>query len=276
MSVIVHVLNEHVNLPHALATVCGNFDEVIVVDAGSTDDTQQIAREFGATVVQIAGDRTTLVKQRNWALDNLQTRHDWVYILDADEQVPDDLRAEIAALVREPAANIDGYWVRYKEVILGRPLLRAALYPNWNMRLFKRSVARYEDRAVNAHVKIEHARTAQIQAHFIHDDKRGFSSYIRRLGSITVIEARSLDEIFAPQQGLIGGSLFSPSFVARRRALKKIFYRLPMRPLIIFLYLYVWRMGFTEGKAGLYHCLYRAFTEVLVNALRYETNLAKK
>jgi glycosyltransferase involved in cell wall biosynthesis len=270
VSVIVHVLNEMQNLPHALATVCGKFDEVFVVDAGSTDGTQDIARQFGATLVQITGDRTTLVKQRNWALDHLPTRHDWVYILDADEWVPDDLLAEIEQRVREPLPDIDGYWVRYKEVILGRPLMRAALYPNWNMRLFKRSVARYEDRKVNAHVKVEPGRSGQLQAHFIHNDRRGFSSYIRRMASITVIEALSLDELYSPQSGLVGASLFSSSFVSRRRALKKIFYRLPFRPLIIFLYLYVWRMGFLEGRPGLYHCLYRACTEILINALRFE------
>ena len=275
-SVIIHVLNEKLNLPNALASVCSRFDEVFVVDAGSTDGTQDIARSHGAQVVQIEGDRTTLVKQRNWALDNLQTRHDWVYILDADESVPDDLCEEIAERVRNPLPDIDGYWVRYKEIILGRPLTRAALYPNWNMRLFKRSVARYEDRKVNAHIKIDHVRTSQLQAHFIHDDKRGFASHIRRMASITVIEALSLDELFMPHNDLVGASLFSASFVARRRALKKLFYRLPFRPLIIFLYLYVWRMGFLEGKAGLYHSLYRACTEVLVNALRYEAKVGNK
>lgn len=275
-SVIIHVLNEKLNLPHALASVCGKFDEVFVVDAGSTDGTQDIARYHGAQVVQIEGDRTTLVKQRNWALDNLPTRHDWVYILDADELVPDSLREEIAKCVCNPLPDIDGYWVRYKEIILGRELTRAALYPNWNMRLFRRSVARYEDRKVNAHVKIDHARTSQLQAHFIHDDKRGFASYIRRMAGITVIEALSLDELFKPQNDLVGASLFSPSFVARRRALKKLFYRLPCRPLIIFLYLYVWRLGLLEGKAGLYHSLYRACTEVLVDALRYEAKMVKK
>ena len=96
------------------------------------------------------------------------------------------------------------------------------------------------------------------------------------MAGVTVIEALSLDELLKPQNDLVGASFFSASFVARRRALKRLFYQLPFRPLIIFLYLYVWRLGFLEGKAGLYHSLYRACTEVMVNALRYEAKVVNK
>lgn len=270
VSVIVHVLNEEINLSHALKTVCGRFDEVFVVDAGSTDKTPEIAKEFGATFIQIKGDKTTLVKQRNWALENLPFKHDWVYIHDADEQVPDDLFEEICECVNTPKPDIDGYWVRYKEIILHRWLKRSGIYPNWGLRLFKHAKVRYEDRAVNAHVKIDHERSAQIQAHFIHDDKRGFKAYIKRLSSITVIEANSINEIYNDDQNLMKGSLFSSSVMERRRALKRIYYRLPFRPVIIFTYLYFIRMGFLEGRAGLYNCLYRACHELFVSILQFE------
>jgi hypothetical protein len=166
--------------------------------------------------------------------------------------------------------NVDAYWVRYKEIILNRWVKRSSIYPNWNLRLFKRHKARYEDRAINAHVKIDYARTSKLKAHFIHDDKRGFSAYLKRLSQITVVEALSLDELFTSDTNLMKGRLFSPSSVERRRALKKLFYYLPFRPMLMFLYLYIFRLGFLEGRAGLYNSLYRACQELFVNILRWE------
>jgi glycosyltransferase involved in cell wall biosynthesis len=275
VSVIVHTLNEKTNLPFALQTVCGRFSEVIVVDAGSTDGTKEIALQHGATFIQIQGDRTTLVKQRNWALDNLPFANDWVYILDADEMVADDLFEEISEKIRNPAPDIDGYWVRYKEIILGKWLKRSSIYPNWSMRLFRHKLSRYEDRSVNAHVHIAPERTARMVAHFIHDDRRGFVSYIRRLAGVTTLEALSYDEVYKENNQQVKASLFSSSFIERRRALKKIYYRLPFRPLIIFCYLYFIRLGFLEGKAGFYNCVYRACQEIFINIVRYEAKVLK-
>lgn len=271
VTIFIHTLNEQVNLPHALRSVIPHFSEVIVIDAGSSDGTQEIAMASGAKLVQITGDRSTLVKQRNWALENIKPINEWVFILDADESIPSDLRNEISTVIHEKNDNIDGYWVRYKEVILGRTLTRATLYPNWNMRLLRASKARYENRTVNAHVNIPHQRTSKLFCHFIHDDKRGFKAYVKRMASITVVEALSLDEMYnSKDENLMQGSLFSKSFISRRRALKKIFYKLPFRPLIIFFYLYFIRMGFLEGKPGLNHCIYKACTEAMVNILRWE------
>jgi glycosyltransferase involved in cell wall biosynthesis len=276
VSVLVHVLNEQINLPHALASVCGRFTQVFVIDAGSTDATKEIALQHGATFVQISGDRSTLVKQRNWALDNLPFSTEWVYVLDADESVPDDLYAEISGCVASGPDNIDGYWVRYKEIILGRWLKRSSIYPNWNMRLFKHRLSRYEDRSVNAHVRIDPARSGRIQAHFIHDDRRGFASYIRRLSGVIALEAASVDEISKKSEGLVKGNLFSSSFIERRRALKRLHLNLPCRPLITFCYLYVFRMGFLEGRAGLYACLYRASQDLFIDIMRYEARVLGK
>jgi glycosyltransferase involved in cell wall biosynthesis len=275
VSVIVHCLNEEINLPHALKSVCGRFSEVFVVDAGSIDRTKEIALSYGANFVQIEGNRSTLVKQRNWALDNLPIKNEWVYILDADETVPNDLFEEISERVNNPLPNVDAYWVRYKEIFLNRWVKRSAIYPNWNLRLFKRHIARYEDRTVNAHVKIDHSRTLRLKAHFIHDDKRGISAYLKRLSQITIIEAISLNELYTSNGNLLKGRLFSPSSVERRRALKKLFYYLPFRPLLMFFYLYIFRLGFLEGKAGLYHSLYRACQELFVNILRWERKVVR-
>lgn len=270
VSVIIHTLNEEVNLPHALRSVVGKFNQIFVVDAGSSDRTKEIAEENSVEFVQIYGNRETLVRQRNWALDNLPFKNEWVYILDADEEMPDDLYYEIKDVVLGARRDIDGYWVRYKEIILGRWLKHSSPYPNWNMRLFKHKSLRYENRSVNAHIMIDNASCGWMKAHFIHHDKNGFKALIRRLSNITVIEANTVEEIYRENNNCMQGSLFSRSPVERRRALKRIFYKLGFRPLIMFFYLYFFKLGFLEGKAGLYNVLYLCSQHLFVDILRYE------
>lgn len=275
VTVIVHAKNEEINIPHALPTVVGRFAEVFVVDAGSTDATREIAERLGAKVVRIEGNRSTLVKQRNWALQNLPIKTEWVFILDCDEWLPDDLIQEIAEAMKNPPAHIDGYWMCAREIILGKWVKRGAIYPNWTFRLFRHAVIRYEDRPVNAHPKVREGRSAQLKAQFIHDDRRGFASYIQRLAGNSTLEVKGIDELYSSDKDLMHASLFSSSFQSRRRAMKKIFYRLPFRPLAMFLMLYVVRMGFLEGRPGLYAALHRAIHELFLEILRYEQRSVK-
>ncbi|WP_445778608.1 hypothetical protein, partial [Shewanella sp.] len=103
--------------------------------------------------------------------------------------------------------------------------------------------------------------------HFIHDDKRGFIQYLKRIVDLCAAEAK------AKENNLLGGkkvSLLSKSATERRRAKKIIFSKMPFKSLIMFFYLYVWKLGFLEGRVGFYHCVYRAMCEISVDILRYE------
>ncbi len=274
ISIVIHVKNEEINLPHALRSIEGRFGQVFVVDAASTDRTKEVCNGFNVTFVQIEGDRSTLVKQRNWALENLPFTNDWAYILDADERFTDDLYDEICALFANggPPDDADAYMVRYKEIILGRWVKHAAFYPNWGIRLIRHKVVRHELRSVNSSLKSTSERTRRLQSHFIHDDKRGYIAYIRRLGGVSALEAKSLSEIYADDESQVKGRLLSANPLERRRALKKLFYSLPGRPLIVFCYLYFFRGGILEGRPGFYTAYMRMTHEVFLGALRYDTN----
>src|SRR3954463_11686381 len=101
VDVLIQTFNEEENLPHTLASLKGWVRRVFIVDSGSTDRTIDIAREYGATVVQHAWEG--YAAQKNWALDNLPFESDWIMILDADESVSPVLREEIEQIVaREP------------------------------------------------------------------------------------------------------------------------------------------------------------------------------
>lgn len=262
VSVILCAKNEEMNLPFALANVMGWADQVCVLDAGSTDRTQEIAQKNGAELFVRPCTREGLVEQRNWALDNLPLRNEWVFSLDADEYMEEELKAEVEQVVRNNDSTKDGYWCRYKFIFMGRWLRRTGMYPTWVLRLFRHRVVRWERREVNAQPLLKPGRDGYLNGHFCNHDRRGFSSDLRRIDEFSTLEAR------AYQRLLEGGSrdrelparLFG-TVGERRRFLKHVFIHLPCRPAVIFLYLYVIRLGFLEGRAGLDYAILKAVAE---------------
>src|SRR5512146_3150185 len=105
VSVLILTYNEENNLPGCLASVAELSDDVHVVDSFSTDRTVDIARQYGASVVQ--HEFAYPAQQKNWALESLPFKHEWLLVLDADERVPEDLRAEIADVVRADGGGKD-------------------------------------------------------------------------------------------------------------------------------------------------------------------------
>jgi glycosyltransferase involved in cell wall biosynthesis len=136
LSVLVPTLDEEVNLPECLASLAW-ADQVIVVDSFSHDRTIAIAREFGAHVVQHEFENYS--RQKNWALETLPFRHEWVLIVDADERVTPELRAEIEAVLAAP--EWAGYYVNRRFIFLGTWIRHAGWYPSWNLRLFRHRLA---------------------------------------------------------------------------------------------------------------------------------------
>jgi len=161
VSILIPVRNEEANLPRCLQSIAW-ADQVFVVDSNSTDETPRIARDFGAEVVQF-NFNGTWPKKKNWALANLPFRHEWVLILDADETLPAAAAGEIREIVSSNG-QINGYWINRRFMFLGK-WLKHAYYPNWNLRLFRHRVGRYEqltsaetrsgDNEVHEHVLVE-------------------------------------------------------------------------------------------------------------------------
>ncbi len=148
IDVLIQTHNEALNLPHTLQSVMGWVNRVFVVDSGSTDRTREIAGECGAVVVQKAWEG--YARQKNWALANLPFESPWILILDADESVTAELKDEILEVVSRPVQNIreGGFFLNRVTVFMGREIHHCAYFPAWNLRLFKRGLARYEERNV--------------------------------------------------------------------------------------------------------------------------------
>jgi glycosyltransferase involved in cell wall biosynthesis len=260
VSVLVPTLDEELNLPECLDSLDW-VDEVFVVDSFSRDRTVEIARARGACVVQHSFANYS--RQKNWALDTLPFRNQWVLIVDADERVTPELRDEIASTL--PKAECAGYYLNRRFIFLGTWIRHAGWYPSWNLRLFRHRLGRYDDREVHEHVVLK-GPAGYLRNDLLHVDRRGLEAFIARHNRYSSLEAaaRLKAERNAPDRARLPvGLLASP--VQRKRFLReRVWPRVPAKPLALFVYMYILRRGFLDGRAGLTLCLFHAFQELMV------------
>ena len=271
VSVLVPIKNEAENLPRCLSSVSW-ADEIFVVDSQSTDVSAEIAQRHGAKVVQFEFNGTW-PKKKNWALEHLPFKNNWVFILDADEVLPAEAETEFARAIAN-AGEIVGYWINRRFFFLGR-WLRHSYYPNWNLRLFPHSLGRYErltgadtksgDNEVHEHVVVQ-GPTARLKCEIDHYAFPSIEVFIEKHNRYSNWEARvAADELLGKSSGELGSAP-----VERRRRLKMISQRLPFRPLLRFLYIYIWQKGFLDGRDGYYFARLHAVYEFLSVAKTYE------
>ena len=264
VSILIPIKDEAANLPRCLDSVRW-ADEIFVVDSQSTDGSQEIAEKRGAQVVPFLFNGTW-PKKKNWALENLPFRNDWVFILDADEVLPESAAAEFAKAIAE-AGDIAGYWINRRFMFMGR-WLKHAYYPNWNLRLFQHSLGRYEklteaktnsgDNEVHEHVIVQ-GRTGRLRTEMDHYAFPSVEVFVEKHNRYSNWEARvAADEYLNASSGKLSGEV-----VSRRRKLKLLSHRLPFRPLLRFLYIYVWQKGFLDGREGYYFARLHAMYEFL-------------
>jgi glycosyltransferase involved in cell wall biosynthesis len=275
VSVIVPVKNEAENLERCLPALAW-ADEVFVVDSQSTDATAEVAASFGAEVVQFHFNGR-YPKKKNWALENLPFRNEWVLIVDADEVVGTELASEIATRIARDEA--DGFYLNSRYYFLGRHIRHCGYSSCWNLRLFKHRLGRYEkipdgtggragDNEAHEHVELE-GRVVRLSNELFHHAYPTVAVWVEKHNRYAIWEAALADRVIKePIPHSIGG-------VQRfKRRLKKIAWRLPFRPLARFLYAYVVRLGVLDGKPGLYFCGLLAFYDFLAMANRYEMKIA--
>lgn len=264
ITVIVPTLNEELHIARCVSSALP-LGRVIVVDCGSDDATRIIAIEHGAEVVEHPWEGHA--RQKNWALANLDIGTEWVLFLDADEYLTDDAVAEIARATQDGEAC--GYELPRRYVFLGRELRHAWWYPDYQLRLFRRAGARCEDVRVHEHMIVD-GPAKTLGAAIMHENRKGLGAFIERHNRYSDLEA---DEILAPGLDRKRGS-FTGSWAERRRALKdRIWFRLPARPLLRFLWLYVIRLGVLDGRRGLLFCMLIAMYEFMIDAKLAERRL---
>jgi len=259
VSVFVQTLDEQANLPRCLGSLSWS-DDIVVLDSISSDGTEQIVRDFNGRFYQRPYDGRA--SNQNWAVENIEFKHPWVYYSDADEVVPPELRDEILDVTNDPVRGEVAYRVRFRNMLCGKWIRRSSLYPSWIPRLWRPEKIRWK-RQANP-VAVIDGPVGYLQNHFEHYSfNKGFYAWFEKHNKYSSHEAiETLKEL---DHGSIDWSgLLARDPARRRMALKHLSFRLPGRPYAKFLYMYLLRMGFLDGRAGLTYCTLQAIYEYMI------------
>ena len=259
VSILVLTKNEQQDLPGCLRSVAWS-DDIHVYDSLSTDRTQEIAREFGATVTPRAFDNWAA--HQNWGLANIPFKHPWVFYIDADERMTPELVAAVRAAVAQPGENV-AFRVQRRDFFLGTWLQHVQTSPFY-LRLFRPERMRYE-RLVNP-VSLPDGPAGQVPGFLDHYPfSKGISHWLERHNSYSTLEARQIVENRRQHEGFSLVKAFTAKdFHERRFHQKELFYRLPLRPLVKFTLLYVARAGFLDGRAGFTYAVLQSMYEYMI------------
>ncbi|MFA7243369.1 MAG: glycosyltransferase family 2 protein [Sulfuricellaceae bacterium] len=228
-SAVIIAFNEARRIRDCLESVAF-ADEIVLVDSGSTDGTQEIALQYGARVVHQAW--LGFGRQKQFAVSS--AAHDWVLCLDADERVSDELRAGIEEALREPPYH--AYRFPRCNRFMGRWLKHGEGYPDWSLRLFHRAHARWSEDAIHEKVLAD-TTVGALHGDLLHESEESIASYLDKQNRYTTLQAETLHG-----QG-------------KRAHVGQLF----ASPLLRFVKFYLVRRGFLDGVPGLVHILIGCF-----------------
>ncbi len=279
LSVVIITHNEEANIARTLTSVqplvADGKGEIIVVDSGSTDRTVDIAKSLGAKV--FVEEWKGYAAQKNSAID--KATGDWILSLDADEELEPSLAAQISGLfpqnrdealarAREESPtteeslreaiklakgmlaktadarrgvmiSVNGYRISRKNEFLGRWIKHGGFWPDPKLRLFRRGMARFEDRAVHEDARLTEGTTLHLKSALLHHSYPTLSDYVDHMNRYSSLGAEMV--VAKDHRGF---SLFN----------------IVIRPAATFVYNYIFRLGFLDGREGLllhfYHAVY--------------------
>ncbi len=269
VSVLILTLNEEDNLPACLASVAW-CDDIVVLDSYSRDRTVDIARAAGVRVERRRFDNWS--SQLNWALENIPFRHEWVFNLDADERMTPVLTRELHEIASTADPDLVAFYCGPHNHFMGR-WIRHAWPPIMVMRYFRPDRLRFE-RIVHPKPVID-GRHGYLKHHFDHfNTSKGMAEWFdkhNRYSDMEAVEGVRLRKGHRDEPGsLPQPSLFAKDAATRRRALKTLSFRMPFRPVLKFVYLYLLKRGFLDGREGFAYCMLQSFYEYMIDVKMME------
>jgi glycosyltransferase involved in cell wall biosynthesis len=289
VSILVPVKNEQRNIVECLRR-CQWATELVVVDSASTDQTIALSQAMGADVYQFNYNRATgWPKKKNWALEHVPWKNEWVMILDADEYMTPELAQEIKRVVEgdwKPQGKFakagcgDGFWVNRRFMFMGQWIKGCGYYPSWNVRLLKHKLGRYErigtlgdtgsgDNEVHEHIVLSTGSAGYLSNEFLHYAYPDLSAWIEKHNRYTTWEAHAME---AKDEGAVQARFFGEP-IERRRWIKAFARKLPFRPTLRFLFSFFVQKGFLDGYPGFVMCRLMAWYE-FVSIAKYREMLA--
>ncbi len=259
-STLILTKDERANLTRCLESLV-DCDDVVVLDSGSTDGTQHIAESHGARLFFRPFDN--FANQRNWAIDNVPFRHEWVLHLDADECVTPALHAELLAVTHDDTTS--AFLVANKLIFMGRWIRHASMYPYYQARLLRLGESRFQQTGHGQHLAFATRGTGRLREPYLHYNfSKGISDWLERHNRYSTDEARRLARESGDDRVRLLDAFFGPSTEATQQARKRLADSLPLRPVVRFLYCYFWKLGILDGVPGFHYCMLLAIYDYLI------------
>lgn len=271
--------NEERNLQACLESVKDCIDDIIIVDSFSNDKTEEIARAYTDKFYQ--NKWINYSKQYLWGIDNTDIKNEWILRLDADERWTEEGFDELQKIIEDDSA--DGVYVKMKIFFMGRFIKHGAFYPNYFLRVYKRSKGAMEDRWMDEHIKVDgvvvHSNIDVIESNYDRQENISLwtdkhNGYSTREAVEFLIATHKIHEIDTV------ANLFGNKTERKRWMKENIYFKTPLfvRPYLYFIYRYFFKLGFLDGKEGfIFHTLHAFWYRFLVDTKVYQIEqLAKK
>lgn len=259
LSIYILTYNEEIDIADCIESAMLS-DDIMVVDSCSSDRTVEIASKYPVRVVEHPFESHG--KQRTWMLENVTPKHEWVYILEADERMTPELFAECLEATKNP--EYIAYYAAERVMFMDRWIRYSTQYPRYQLRLFRHGKVWFTDYGHTEREVCDGATSFLKETYPHYTCSKGLNRWIEKHNRYSTDEAR--ETIYQLEKGNVNWrDLFlGDTEVERRRALKDLSLRTPLRPLIRFLYMYFFLGGCLDGQPGLAWCTLQAFYEYLI------------
>jgi glycosyltransferase involved in cell wall biosynthesis len=267
ITAIILTLNEERHLARCIGSLRSVATQVVVVDSFSTDRTVEIAKQLGAIVLQ--HEWSTHAKQFNWAIQQV-TDAQWILRIDADEYLTSALAEEIRQQLPLFPADVNGVFIGRRMAFQRRLIQHGGVFPIQVLRLFRHGRGQCEDRWMDEHIKVD-GKTLSLRGEIVDDNLQSLSWWTDKHNRYSSLEALDLLNVryrFLPHDSV--GKLALHDRTSLKRWVKEhVYVRLPggLRALAYFLYRYLFRLGFLDGREGAeFHFLQAFWYRYLVDA----------
>jgi len=269
VSVLILTLNEELHIERCIKSLLSFTNDIFIVDSYSTDNTVEIATALGVKVYQNKWPGNHAI-QFQWGLDNCPIQTEWIMKMDSDEFVLPNLATEINDKLQGINNGISGIYIKRRVHFMKRWIKRGGYYPIWLLRIWRYDKGRMEQRWMDEHIKLSSGTTMRFDNDLVDDNKNNLTWWTEKHNNYATREAVDiLNTIYGfKKYDEVEPNLFGTQ-EERKRKFKHIYARMPLfiRPLIYFIWRYIFKLGFLDGKPGLiWHFLQGFWYRFLVDA----------
>lgn len=274
LTIIILTKNEEMTIEKCIKSIKGIAKRIIVVDSYSTDQTKEISLQLGLDFYE--NKFINHAAQFNWALSNIEISTEWIMRMDADEELTNELVAEIIQKLNKVPKNVDGIVLKRRVYFLDKWIKHGGVYPQLLLRIFRRGTAKCEQLNMDEHIYLlDNGETTIFKEDMIDNNPKDLEWWTQKHNWYSNKEvAQFLVDTRELGEGIkMKGSLFKGQAERKRFLKNMVYYRAPLfsRPLLYFLYRYFIRLGFLDGKEGLiFHFLQGFWYRFLVDSKIFE------